>query len=104
MKPIIIIKEKNSNGKFELTEQELKELVEQAYSQGLMDGSPKVTLPQRQYDRPDLGIPHSNINGGSEDKIPYPHNSFGDPISYCSTIGQPNSTTKLNGSAVSNGV
>lgn len=38
MKPIIIIKETNKDGKFELTEKELRELVEQAYNQGFEDG------------------------------------------------------------------
>lgn len=37
MKPIIIIKEKNANGKFEFTEQELKDLIEQAYAAGVAD-------------------------------------------------------------------
>lgn len=37
MKPIIIIKEKNANGKFEFTEQELKDLIEQVYAAGVAD-------------------------------------------------------------------
>lgn len=62
MKPIIIIKEKNANGKFEFTEQELKDLIEQAYAQGVEDGKPpKKPLPQNQYDRPEEGILHRNI-------------------------------------------
>lgn len=63
MKPIIIIKERNKDGKFELTEQELKELIEKAYEQGVADGRPKATLPQSQYDRPEEGIFYRNING-----------------------------------------
>ena len=65
MKPIIIIKEKNKDGKFELTEKELKELIEQAYEQGVADGRPKATLPQSQYDRPEEGIFYRKINGGT---------------------------------------
>lgn len=72
MKPIIIIKEKNANGKFELTEQELKGLIEQAYAQGVEDGKPqKKPLPQNQYDRPEEGILHRNII----------HDVYGNP--YC---------------------
>ena len=37
MKPIVIIKETTKDGKFELTEKELKELIEQAYEQGYAD-------------------------------------------------------------------
>lgn len=92
MKPIIIIKEKNTNGKFELTEQELKDLIEQAYEQGVEDGKPpKKPLPQSQYDRPEEGIFYRNINGGESNKLqtlPYmqmsPHDGYGNPIPYCS--------------------
>lgn len=91
MKPIIIIKEKNKDGKFELTEQELKDLIEQAYEQGVADGRPKATLPQSQYDRPEEGIFYRNINGGESNKLqtlPYmqmsPHDGYGNPIPYCS--------------------
>lgn len=75
MKPIIIIKEKNTNGKFELTEQELKDLIEQAYEQGVEDGKPpKKPLPQNQYDRPEEGILHRNII----------LDVYGNPRPYCS--------------------
>lgn len=69
MKPIVIIKETNKNGKFEFTEEELKELIEKAYNQGVEDGRPKATLPQSQYDRPEDGILYRNINGGENDKL-----------------------------------
>ena len=42
MKPIVIIKETNKNGKFEFTEKELKKLIEQAYEQGFDEGKPKT--------------------------------------------------------------
>lgn len=69
MKPIIIIKETNKDGKFELTEKELKEIIEQAYAQGVEEGRPKATLPQSQYDRPEDGILYRNISGDKERKI-----------------------------------
>jgi len=84
MKPIIIIKEKTANGKFEFTEKELNELIEQAYNQGVADGRPKATLPQSQYDRPEDGILYRNINGGENDKSPnYSHDIYGYPVPYC---------------------
>jgi len=86
MKPIIIIKEKNKDGKFELTEQELKDLIEQAYEQGVADGRPKATLTQSQYDRPEDGIWYRrNINGGENNKLQtIPHDVFGNPLTVVS--------------------
>lgn len=80
MKPIIIIKETNKEGKFELTEQELKELIEKAYEQGFADGRPKATLPQSQYDRPEDGIYYRGIGLGNG-----PKDVYGNPVPYCST-------------------
>lgn len=37
MKPIIIFKEKNKNGKFEFTQKELEKLLQDAYDQGAFD-------------------------------------------------------------------
>ena len=102
MKPIVIIKETNKDGKFELTEKELEELIEQAYEQGYADA-------KAEYNKPDWI--YKDINGGSNDKIYYgnpnnPHDIYGNPIPYCggSTTGQPNPTFKLNGLTVSTGV
>ena len=80
MRPIIIIKEKNTNGKFELTEEELRELVEQAYEQGVADSRPKATLPQSQYDRPEDGTYYRGFSLGSG-----PKDTYGNPVPYCST-------------------
>lgn len=89
MKPIIIIKERNKDGKFELTEQELKELIEQAYEQGVADGRPKATLPQTQYDNPVDGIYYRKFNLGNG-----PKDAYGNPISYCggTTVTDPKDT------------
>ena len=38
MKPIIIFKEKNKNGKYEFTEQELREFLEKTYDEGYEEG------------------------------------------------------------------
>lgn len=76
MKPIIIIKEKNTNGKFELTEKELKGLINQAYEQGVEDAKaqsqPSIqNIPPEWYD-------------GKKDITPnYPRNIYGDPVPYC---------------------
>jgi hypothetical protein len=111
MKPIIIIKETNKDGKFELTEQELKELIEKAYEQGVADGRPKATLPQSQYDRPEDGILYRNINGGESNKLQTLPYVISNPMPYCDgiTTSDPNRATlnpeiKLNGSPVSTGV
>lgn len=89
MKPIIIIKEKNKDGKFELTEQELKDLIEQAYEQGYADA-------KAEYNKP--------INGWATRSIGDEMNDLVDRSGRCSTTGQPNPTTKLNGTSVSTGV
>lgn len=89
MKPIIIIKEKNKDGKFELTEQELKDLIEQAYEQGYADA-------KAEYNKP--------INSWAIRSIGDEMNDLVDRSGRCITTGQPNPTTKLNGSAVSTGV
>lgn len=127
MKPIIIIKEKNKDGKFELTEKELKDLIEQAYEQGVADGRPKATLPQSQYDRPEEGILYRNISGGTasdpndnratlnaefndlvyrgwEHNYKFPKEGEPIPCWLNQTSGQPNPTTKLNSKSVSTGV
>ena len=76
MKPIIIIKEKNANDKFELTEKELEVLIEQVYAQGFEDG--KKTQPNIQWVPTDWG-------NGKRDVTPtYPHDIYGNPIPYCS--------------------
>lgn len=38
MKPIIIFKEKNKNGKYEFTEKEFKDFLEKAYEEGYEEG------------------------------------------------------------------
>lgn len=38
MKPILIIKEKNENGKYEFTKEEIEDIIEQAYNSGFADG------------------------------------------------------------------
>ena len=46
MKPIIIKLQVNSKGKFELTEDELNDIIEKAYQSGLSDGSHNtLTIP-----------------------------------------------------------
>lgn len=84
MKPIIIIKEKNAKGKFEFTENELKELIEQAYAQGVADE--KKTQPSIQY-KP------TEWDNGKRDMttIGYPHDIYGYPTPYCGadTISDP---------------
>lgn len=79
MKPIIIIKETNKDGKFELTEKELKELIEKAYEQGFEEGRPKATLPQSQYDSQIDGTYYRKFNLGNG-----PKDAYGNPIPYCS--------------------
>lgn len=44
MKPIIIFKEKNKNGKYEFTEEEFKEFLEKAYDEGYEEGK-KASTP-----------------------------------------------------------
>lgn len=73
MKPIIIIKETNKDGKFELTEKELKELIEQAYEQGYADAKAEYNKPNWTY-RNLNGIPivdctptAGNVVGGKPD-------------------------------------
>jgi hypothetical protein len=44
MKPIIIFKEKNKNGKYEFTEKEFKEFLEKAYDEGYKEGKRASTL------------------------------------------------------------
>lgn len=99
MKPIIIIKEKNKDGKFELTEQELKELIEKAYEQGFEDGKQERVNVQ--------GVP---LWRSVEEPFTLnnPHDIYGNPIPYCSgtTTSDPkdNRRVTLNGSPVSTGV
>lgn len=75
MKPIIIIKETNKDGKFELTEQELKDLIEQAYEQGYADA-------KAEYNKP--------INGWAIRSIGDEMNDLVDRSGRCFTTGQPN--------------
>ena len=44
MKPIIIFKEKTKSGKYAFTEDELKELLEEAYEEGYKDGKSSVPI------------------------------------------------------------
>lgn len=111
MRPIVIIKEKNKEGKFELTEKELKDLIEQAYEQGFEEGKaqyqPNLNFWQtRRGDITPCKFTPGNYVTDEPCTPAYPHDVFGNPIPYCSgeTTGQPNPTTKLNGSAVSTGV
>lgn len=54
MKPIIIFKEKNKDGKFEFTQKELEKLLQDAYDHGVFDyaaahptiSTTPVTIPQ----------------------------------------------------------
>ena len=85
MKPIVIIKETNKDGKFELTEKELKQLIEQAYEQGYADANAEYSKPIQ-----------DNYPNWSNDKIYYgnpnnPHDIYGNPIPYCggSTTSNP---------------
>lgn len=106
MKPIIIIKEKNKDGKFELTEKELKELIEKAYEQGFEEGKEqnRTVINPNWWEQP-----IKTINLDKTDPI-HPHDIYGNPIPYCSgtTASDPkdNRATltqeiKLNGSPVS---
>ena len=45
MTPIILIKEKNGNGKIEITEEELKQIVSDAYEQGYEEGKKQNPTP-----------------------------------------------------------
>ena len=38
MKPILIIKEKNENGKYEFTKEEIEKIIDQYYNEGVSDG------------------------------------------------------------------
>ena len=80
MKPIIIIKETNKDGKFELTEQELKELIEQAYKQGFEEGKERnqTVINPTWWEQPTKTIPLDGTNPR------YPHDIYGNPIPYCS--------------------
>lgn len=82
MKPIIIILNEgnlNKDGKYELSDQELRTLLQEAYEQGFEDA-------RKQY--------QPSINGWGIRDIPCDNY----------TTGQPNQAVKLNGSAVSSGV
>lgn len=87
MRPIVIIKETNKEGKFELTEQELKVLIEQAYEQGFEDG-------KAQYNKPNWS--YRNLNG-----IPIVN---GTPTAGNFTSGEPDTAWNLRNTAVSTGV
>lgn len=101
MKPIIIIKEKNANGKFELTEQELKDLIEQAYEQGVADEKKNHNLDW--ITTTPVTIPKTMPGIGTANPV-FPN----DNIVYCGGTSQTsaklNPEIKLNGSAVSTGV
>ena len=45
MTPIILIKEKNGNGKIEITEEELKQIISDAYEQGYEDSKKQNQVP-----------------------------------------------------------
>lgn len=45
MKPVVLIKETNKDGKIELTEEELKQLITDAYEQGYEDGKKQNQVP-----------------------------------------------------------
>lgn len=112
MKPIIIIKETNKEGKFELTEEELKDIVEKAYDQGYEEGKeqyqPKLN-PSWQT-RNDI-TPCKNTPGNYVTDKPctpaYPHDVFGNPLVSCGgeTVSDPKDTkVMLNNSATLTGV
>ena len=87
MKPIIIIKETNKEGKFELTEKELRELVEKAYEQGVEDGKQERVNIQ--------GVPYWNWRSIGDPSTPtFPHDIYGNPIPYCggTTVTDPKDT------------
>ena len=45
MKPVVLITEKNAKGMIELTEEELKQLIADAYEQGYEDGKKQNSAP-----------------------------------------------------------
>lgn len=45
MKPVVLITEKNAKGTIELTEEELKQLIADAYEQGCEDGKKQNSAP-----------------------------------------------------------
>lgn len=109
MKPIIIIKETNKNGKFELTEKELKELIEQAYKQGFEDAKQQyqpslngwnirggigdtITTPSIQP------IYKGEPNLGEQETFPRPHDIYGNPVVYCGDLNQ--TSAKPNGNII----
>ena len=103
MKPIIIIKETNKDGKFELTEQELKELIEKAYEQGFENAKaqyqPNIT--------PCKFTPGNYVT--DEPCTPsYPRDVFGNPITIVNggtaSDSKDNRRVTLNGTTVSTGV
>lgn len=87
MRPIVIIKETNKEGKFELTEKELRELVEKAYEQGFEDGKQERVNIQ--------GVPYWNWRSIGDPSTPtFPHDIYGNPIPYCggTTVTDPKDT------------
>lgn len=116
MKPIIIIKETNKNGKFEFTEQELKDLIEKVYEQGVADGNGNPipycsggTASDPKDNRATLNAESNDlVYRGWERNIKFPKEAepipcYDTPVT-CGTSSQPNPTTKLNDSTVLRGV
>ena len=101
MKPIVIIKETNKNGKFEFTEKELRELIEQAYAEGVADEKKNHNLD---WITTTPGTIPKTIPGIGTANPAFPNDRF----VYCGessqTSAKPNPEIKLNGSAVSTGV
>ena len=118
MKPIIIIKETNKEGKFELTEEELKELVEQAYDQGFENAKeqyqPKLNPSwQTRTDITPCKFTPGNYVTDKPCTSANPHDVFGNPLISCGggTASDPRDNKavlscdiKLNGAPVSNGI
>lgn len=112
MKPIIIIKETNKDGKFELTENELKELIEKAYEQGFENAKaqyqPKLNPSwQTRTDITPCKFTPGNYVSDKPCTPAYPRDVFGNPLVSCSggTTSDPNDNrVTLASSATSTGV
>ena len=111
MEPIIIIKETNKEGKFELTEQELKDLIEQAYEQGFEEGKTQYQPNLNSWHTRNDITPCKNTPGNYVSDKPctpaYPRDVFGNPLVSCSggTTSDPNDNrVTLASSATSTGV
>jgi len=101
MKPIVIIKETNKNGKFEFTEEELKGLIEQAYEQGVADEKKNHNL---NWITTTPGTIQGTTPGIGTANPAFPNDRFVHRSELNQTSGQPNPMVKLNGFSASTGV